>query len=316
MSTNINNGTMPLYYDYQNAQMSQVQPATIHCHDNTLRMFFQRYLIQKALSVYKFTLPDTWDSNYFLYTLFCRGYIAIVNTDKFGVICQHCGLYGYNVFYQPTNVIIANPLLRGNLQPRIDKECTLLRLQPDYGSIYDITSYYADLMACASETLTGNLINSKFSYVFFADGKAQAETMKSLFDRFSSGEPATVTDKNLLDEKGNPKWQLFTQNVQQQYIADKNLAVLRRLNEMFDTDIGIPNANEDKKERLITDEVNANNFETYSKVSLWYDELKKGCEKARKMFGINIDIEWRRDNRDVLPNTMIQDRPPRMEGKK
>ena len=305
----------PVFYDHQNAIISQTQPGTIHCHDNNLRLFFQRYLIQKALSVYKFTLPETWAENYFLYVLFCRGYIAIVNTDKFGVICQNCGLSGYNVFYQPTHALIANPLLRGNLRPQIDKECTLLRLQPDYGGIYDITSYYADLMACAAETLTVNLITSKFSYVFFADDKAQSETMKKLFDNYASGQPATVTTKNLLDEKGNPRWHLFTQNVQQQYIADKNLTVLRRLNEMFDTEIGIPNANEDKKERLITDEVNANNFETYSKVSLWLEELKKGCKKARDMFGININVEWRRDDKALLPQTMLQ-RPPAVGGEK
>lgn len=305
---------MPIYYEHQNAIMSQVKPGTIHCHDNDLRRFFERYLIQRMVSVYKFTIPDTWAENYFLYNLFLRGYIAVVNTDKFGVICQHCGLYGYDVYYQPTHAIIANPLLRGNLRPRIGTQCTLIRLQPDYGGTYDLISYYADLLACASETLTTNLINSKFSYVFFADGKAQAETMKALFDKFSSGEPATVTDKNLLNEKGNPRWTLFTQNVAQQFIADKNLAVIRRIQQMFDTEIGIANANEDKKERMITDEVNANNFETYSKVSLWFSEIKKRCEQARKMFGININIEWRANDKSLFPQETQNDRDNTMGG--
>ena len=293
---------MPLYYDYQNANMSQLQPGTIHCHDNQLRMFFQRYFLQKALSVYKWKLPETWEENYFLYTLFLMGYIAIVKTDKFGVIPQGCGLYGYNVMYQPTHAIISNPLLKGNIRPKINKECAILRLQPDYGGIYDITSYYADLMACASESTTVNLINTKFSYVFFADGKSQAETFKKLFDNFSAGQPATVVDKNILDENGNPKWQLFTQNVQQAYIADKNLAVMRRINEMFDTDIGIPNTNEDKRERMLTDEVNANNIETFSKVSLWLEQLQKGCKIANEMFGIDISVDWRTyDKKIVFP---------------
>ena len=297
---------VPIFYDHQNAIMSQVKPGTIHCHDNELRRFFERYLTQRIMSVYKFTMPDTWAENYFLYNLFLRGFVAVVNTDKFGVICQHCGLYGYDVFYQPTHAVIANPLLSGNLRPRIGTQCTILRLQPDYCGVYDLVSYYADLMACASETLIVNLINSKFSYVFFADKKSEAESMKALFDRFSSGEPATVTDKYLLDEKGNPRWQLFTQNVAQQFIADKNLAVMRRINEMFDTEIGVPNANEDKKERLNGDEVNANNFETYSKVSLWYEELKKSCKQAREMFGINLDIDWRRNDKSMFPDVMTQ----------
>lgn len=291
---------MPMYYDYQNAYNAQIQPGTIHCSDNSLTLYFARYLMQKALSVFEWTLPETWARNYFLYTLFLKGYIAVINTDKFGVIPQNCGLYGYNVMYQPTHAVIANPLLKGNLRPQIDKQCTVLRLCPDYGGIFDMVMYYADLMACASQTTTVNLINTKFSYVFFADGKAQAETFKKLFDNFSSGQPATVVDKQLLDEQGNPRWQLFTQNIQQAYIADKNLEVMKRLDEMFNREIGIPETNEDKKERLLTDEVNTNIIESLSKADMWLKELQEGCEKTKKMFGIDISVKWRELDQKVL----------------
>ena len=66
---------------------------------------------------------------------------------------------------------------------------------------------------------------------------------------------------------------------------------------MFDTDIGIPNSNTDKKERLIVDEVNSNNEETLSKCSLWLDHCKKGCDKINQMFGnylqTEISVDWR-----------------------
>lgn len=287
------NGVPPFYYDHINSIVPQTQPGLIHCHDNNLQHFFARYFLKEALSVYEWEMPETWAENYFLYTLMGLGFVAIVKTDKFGVIPQQCTLYGYNVQYQPTNAIIANPLLRGNLSPRIDKDCVLIRLQPDYTGIIDTVMYYANLMACAAESTVVNLINSKFSYAFFAETKAQAETMKAVYDSFASGKPAVVTDKNLLTDDGKPKWQLFTQNVSQNYIADKNLAVMRRIKEMFCTEIGIPNTNEDKKERMLTDEVNANNIETYSKVSLWLDEMKRGCKKAEKMFGIKLSVKLR-----------------------
>lgn len=283
----------PFFYDYSNREISSLQPGSIHCADNELQNFFKRYLLQRALSVFEWELPKTWEKNYFLYVLFVRGFIAIINTDKFGVIPQGCGLYGYNVMYQPTNCTIANPLLSGNLRPRIGKDCTVIRLQPDWGGIYDLVCHYANLLACASEANAVNLMNSKFSYVFFAANKAEAETFKKLYDSFSSGHPAVVIDKKLLNENGEPNWQLFTQNVSQNYIVDRNMIVFRRLQEMFDTEIGIPNINQDKKERLVVDEVNANNVETYSNASLWLDELKKGCEQANKMFGINMSVKLR-----------------------
>ena len=84
-----------------------VSPSTLHTRNNELFSFFRKYLIQKVLSVFKFKLPDNWAENYFLYTLFLEGYIAIINTDKFGVIPQNCGLQGYNVMYQPTHAVPA-----------------------------------------------------------------------------------------------------------------------------------------------------------------------------------------------------------------
>ena len=298
----------PFFYEQKNREISSNQPGLLHMRDNSLYTYFQRYLIQKTISIYDWTLPETWDSNYFLYTLFLLGHIAIINTDKFGVIPQQCGLYGYNVMYQPTNAIIANPLLSGNLRPAIDKECAVLRLAPDWGGVYDLISYYANLFACASESTIVNLINSKFSYAFFAKDKAQAETFKKFFDSFASGHPAAVIDKNLLNEEGKPNWIMFGQNVGQNYIVDKNLLAMRLIEEMFDSDIGIPNINKDKSERMVVDEVNSNNIETYAKAILWLTELQKGCEKARKMFGINISVKLR-DFSEVL-----QKATPELEG--
>lgn len=290
---NVFNPTLPYFYDYAMTHDSYVQPGLIHCNDTALQAYWARYLLKEALSVYEWTLPETWNENYFLYVLMCRGYVAVIETDKFGVIPQECGLYGYNVMYQPTHAIIANPLIKGNLTPQIDKQCTIIKLQPDYTGILDIVLFYSNLMACAAESTCVNLINSKFTYTFFAEKKAQAESMKKVYDDFSAGHPAIVTDQNLLTDDGKPRWQLFTQNLAQNYIADKNLAVMRRIKEMFCTEIGIPNTNEDKKERMLTDEVNANNIETYSKVSLWLDEMKRSCKKTKKLFGIDIDVKLR-----------------------
>ena len=83
--------------------------------------------------------------------------------------------------------------------------------------------------------------------------------------------------------------------IQSSIIADALLSDLRKIEAMFDTDIGIPNSNTDKKERLITDEVNSNNVETASKCAMWLDELKKGCKKANDLFGLSLSVDWRVD---------------------
>ena len=284
----------PYMYDYVNACVSQHSPSTVHTKNTELQRFFARYLLQKAMSVFKWDLPETWDRDYFLYVLYGIGYIAVINTDKYGVIPQQCGLDGYNIFYQPKRALVTNPLLKGLRRLDIGTQCTLIKLQPDYGSVMDLVGFYADMMALTAETAGVNLVNSRLSYVFFGKNKNTAESQKKLFDRVASGEPATFVDTALYDvQSGNPSWIPFQQNVGQNYIAGDALADLRKWEMMFDTDVGIPNANTDKKERLIRDEVTANNVEVTSKADLWLDQLQKSFAQTSKMFGVKLGVEWR-----------------------
>ena len=284
----------PYYYNYINAETSQVTPSTVHVKDSGLCRYFTKYLLQKAMSVFEWDLPATWNKDYFLYVLYCWGYVAVVNTDKFGVIPQGCGLKGYDVFYAPTHAVIANPLLSGILEPRIGTQCELMKLQPDFSGILDLVGHYAEQMALASQSVSVNLLNSKLSYVFTAKTKALAESLKKMYDQIAGGEPAVVIDSRLKNAAdGEETWKAFEQNVGGNYIVTDLLADLRKIEAMFDTEIGIPNANTDKRERLIKDEVNANNIETYSKCALWLENLQDACKRVNDMFGLSISVRWR-----------------------
>ena len=292
---------LPFYYDYKNARNSTINPSTVHVRDTGLQRYFARYLLQKTISVFKWDMPKTWSKNYMLYTLYCWGYVAVINTDKFGVIPQQCTLGGFDVFYQPKFATVANPLLRGILNPVIGKQCELLRLQPDYGGVMDIVNFYADMLALSAETASTNLLNSKLAYVFASDGKAGAESFKKLYDQIASGEPAAYIDKNLYRDDGTPTWNFFNQNLKQTYIAGDILNDMRLWEMKFDNEIGIPTTNTTKKERLITDEANSAIEESRTKAQLWLDELQESCRKINNMFGINLWVDWREDNaRDAL----------------
>lgn len=301
-NNNIPSLTVPLEYDAKNLYTAILSPATVHCKNTKLRRFYQRYLLQKAISVFEWKLPETWDPDYFLYTLYGYGYTAVINTEKFGVIPQWGALGGYNVFYRPTYVMIANPLIPELLKPVIDVDCTIIKLQPDYGTIMDLINYYADMMALCAESISINLINSHVSTVFPAAGKAMAESYKKMFDKLASGDPAVVVGKNLFDDSGKPAWMPYNANIKNEYVADTILSDMRKLEAMFDTDIGIPNANTDKRERLITDEVNANNAETALRPMLWLQELKKSVEKTNAMFDTEISVDWRINPESTLPS--------------
>jgi len=286
-------GNPPFDYQTLNYYNASRSPSTVHVKNTRLRRYFRKYLFQKAISVFKWQLPEEWDKDYFLYTLFGLGYIAVVDTDQYGVICQGGALGGYNLYYRPSYIIITNPLIKGTITANLDTDCALIKLQPDYGSIMDLVGYYADQLAIAAESLGINMLNVKSGTVFGAESKAKAESYKKMYDTLSDGDPAVVIDKKLLDDQGKPTWFPFTQHIKESYVVTDILSDMRKIESMFDTDIGIPNANTDKRERLITDEVNANNVETATRCELWLETLRKGIDKANSKYGLTISVDWR-----------------------
>ena len=297
MANNIGFG-IPAEYDYINTYNANFSPSTVHVKNTALQRFFRRYLLQTATSVFNWTLPETWNRDYFLYVLYCWGFIGVVNTNKFGVICQAGTLTGYDVYYQPTNLIITNPLLKGSITPRIGKECTVFKLQPDWGSISDLVNFYADLMALCAESAGINLLNSHLATVFPAKDKGQAESYKKLYDKVAGGEPCVAIDKTLFKEDGSVSWDVFQQNLKENYITSDLLSDLVKIRNMFCTEIGIPSTNSEKRERLITDELNKNNIETKSRCELWLESLQESAEKTNAMFGISVSVTWRNNPDD------------------
>lgn len=297
---------IPIFYDHANAIMSRRKPTQIFTQNNALAWYYQRYLLQKAMSVFEWEMPANWTKyrgkDYFLYCLYCYGHVAIVRTDRFGVIPQGCTLGGYGVFYEPKRAVITNPLLRGILTPIIGSQCELIKLQPDYGGIMDIVYQYAEQMALASQAVSINLINSKMSYILASDNNTIAQSLKKMYDDIMKGEPAVAIDKHLFKPDGSPKWQLFEQNLKQQYIAADILADMKKIESEFDTRIGIPNANTEKRERLVTDEVNANNAGTNALAAQWLTSVQDSIDRVKDMFGADVEplsVKWRNLERGV-----------------
>lgn len=278
-------GLIPAQYPAINLIESQDSPSTIHCANTELAWYFRKYLFQKALSVFEFDLPEGWDRTYFTYTLFAYGFIGVVDTEQFGVIPQRCNIYGFNVYRLPNKLMVGNPLLPGFKERQIGVDAALIKLQPNFSGILDLVYFYADMLALTAEAAGMNLVNSKLSYVFLADTSVKADSFKKMYDRIASGEPAIVVDKGLFDPADNSqKWDVFNQNLKNNYITGDLMADMHRWMNLFNTDVGIPNANFEKSERLITDEVNANNVDCMSKAVLWLETMKEGFSDVKRLY--------------------------------
>lgn len=291
----------PYYYDYGTAiNAIGLKPSAVHVHDNAAAYFYKRHLLQRAMSPFIFKLPENWDHDYFLYSLYCFGFVGVFDSGKFGVIPQGCGLRGYNVFYRPTDIIVTNPLLTRQ-EYKIGVDCEIVKLTPDYCGIMDTVEYYGNLLAVTYEALAMNVQNSKLSYVFAARDKKTSESLKKLFDNMQGGDLAAFYNTDLNLATGEKPWEVFEQNLRNNYIANEIMETMRDIFNQFDMEIGIANSGvTKKKERVINAEVAATDEETYSKVDLWFQTIKSGLDKVNDMFyegRQECSLQWRHAER-------------------
>lgn len=272
-------------YGVKNLSASSFFPSVIGKDSLTYR-YFIRTLLQMAMAPAELTVPDDWPLPFVLYMLYARGYGAIVDTDEFGLIFNPCTLSGYDVFYQPKYISINNPLLTNPKYSSLEigKDCAVIKLRPDYGSVMDTVCYYAGQLATAAGSLNSNLINSRLAYVFMCDSKTISESFKRLYDDIASGLPASFADKKLFDDEGNLKVQMLSQNTAGMYLGLDILETMRGLMNAFGSTIGIPNANIMKKERLNSREVSANAFETASIPLVSEEVIQLDIEEAIRIF--------------------------------
>lgn len=265
--------------DYFSLNPKKVDP------NSTTFNYYVDTLLRKAQSIYEFkNIPENWDIDYMVTTLLAQGFFCITDTPM-GVLPLRCGLSGINVFNHPTTIIIANPVL-GNLERTIDQDAALVKLQYTYQSIMPIIYKYATMLAECDSSISVNLMNSKVCFIGLCSSKNQAESMKLMYKKISEGEPAIFVKGDQINSE-----QIFYNHVKENFVAGEIQILKRKIMSEFLTEIGVNNANTDKKERLTDNEVEANDEEIQLNAGYWLDNIREGINKANEMFNLNITVD-------------------------
>lgn len=123
----------------------------------------------------------------------------------------------------------------------------------------------------------------------------------------SSSRDGVLTAKNIIKKLQDFKFVVFTkekgltQQLKQEDVLDTSAPFL--LDKLGDYEnfyrnkalsfLAINNANTDKKERLIVDEVNANNDLLNTILDMMYETRKEFCKEVKEKFNIDISVEKR-----------------------
>ena len=269
-----------------------IQPSNVKGRANAGVEFYKRLLYTKLYSTLDFTLPESWKKNYFRFWLFHIGNIGVIYTKEFGWVCQPYSILELDLYYNPKIIQVYNQFITTPKIGAIGVNAGIIKCMDDYFGLDDIVTRYATDLAQCDRSIEVNLMNSNVTAFFKAKSKKDADAIKEAYAQATTGKPFVVVNKEVMDDEAI---ETLLPKVKDNFIVPDLLQARRGILNAFLTEIGIRNANYDKRERLNSQEVNENNDETSAIISVMYDNIKKSMEVVNEISGLGLDVKLHYD---------------------
>ena len=283
----------PIFFGEQSMiDYFNMQPSEVKGKANNSTEYYKRMLYTKLYSTLEFSLPSDWDLNYFRFWLFHYGSIAVIYTKEYGWVAQPYSIEELNIYYNPKVIRVYNQFIKEVKRGVIGVNAGIIKVMDDYYGLDDIVTRYAVMLAQCDRSVNVNLMNSNVTAFFQAESKKQADEIKEAYEKATSGVPFVAVNKDVMDGR---TLEPMLPGVATNFIADKLLSVRRGIINAFLTEIGIKNANYEKRERLNSQEVEENNDETRAVISVIYDNIKSSMDKINEFSGLGLDVRMRYD---------------------
>lgn len=257
-------------------------------NNRTYTDFFYRLMLL-ARSVFKWeNLPNGMDEKWIERFLFNEGRCMFFHDNEKGYMVTKCVESGaLNYYDEPVTVspVATNYDENGRLLQNYEEAvviCNNDEMIPTSPTI----QLFALRLAELTRTIDINVHAQKTPTLIVCNEK-QRLTLQHIYKQWNGFEPVIYGDKNLdMDSIKVLKTDapIVFDKLQYQKHATWNECM---------TFLGINNANQDKRERLVDDEVQANNEQVEQSADLMLKAREKAVERINKAFGLNIRVSKR-----------------------
>lgn len=255
------------------------------CNWNTYQMYVRRLtMLVENVFEYK-NLPEYIDLSYLNDTLLKKGSIAFFKDEIMGVIALPYSPIGKLDIYGRPMKIMARAY-NGTFFRTLNRD--------EFVIMYDNTlrsSIYLDILQIAERismnkrTIDVNIVQQRTPRIWKTN-KDKERTIKDLSNNIDGFEENVLTYDTLdIDE-------MQCVLAPAPFVADKINANLEKEWAEFYQLVGISHLQEQKKERLIIDEMNASQGGTIASRFSRYETRKRAIEEINKKFGTNIEVEY------------------------
>lgn len=250
--------------------------------------FYRLMLISKSLFEWS-NLPNGLDEKWIERYLFTEGACLFFKDPTLGYMVTKYGDNGkLNYYDEPTKVRpYATDFTYDGPQLENNENCVIIRNNDDMIPTVGTIQLYAYKLTNIDRTIDTNIIAQKMPMIIKCSDK-QKLSLKQVINQKNDNEPVIYGDKNL-DQSEIDVLKTDTPIVFDKLQIQKHAV----WNECM-TFLGIDNANMDKRERLVDDEVQANNEQVKACEDVMLKARKRACEDINKMFGLNITVKRRK----------------------
>lgn len=253
-----------------------------------------------ALNLFSWeNLPPTIEERYIEKALFNKGLVCLVDDENFGQIVVGCNYsQNMNIWGEPTEVITSGfnyiktfsieNTLNTNAYLEFGNKNAIVCQNNDLAiSTREILEYYVNKLVEVELSTFTNVYLQKFPFLINTT-KDNEMTMKTLISKVDKGEPYIMYNKKIADL--TTAVDVFNLNVP--FVADKLLQYRFETEREIYTLFGFNN-NFEKKERLLTDEVNVNNDFINCNIDSMYKKRKQFAELMNAKYGWNVQVKKR-----------------------
>lgn len=270
----------------------------------TYKQYLDR-LLELSISMFEWrNLPDTVDARYIELQLFETGCMVYFDDDILGNLCLNCLYNGqFDVYGNPVS---RRAYSRYNNYQKIltpDNSVVIWNNYLHSNSVMQVIQYAKRLYNL--DRIIDVNANAQKTPVLVQATEKQRLSMLNLYKEYDGNAPFIFGDKDI-DFNG-----LKAISTGAPYVCDKIYQLKTQIWNEALTYLGISNINIQKKERLITDEVTRNQGGTIASRYSRLESRREAIKKINKMFGTNIEVNYREDFQqvgdDTLPNAVEAD---------
>lgn len=261
----------------------------------TYIQYFNR-LVELSVSMFEWQgLPETVDPRYLELHLFQNGSMVYFRDEVMGDLCLDCIANGqFDVYGNP---ISRRAYSSYNQYQKTLNESDSVIIWNNYlrkPSVLDV-KMFAKRLYNLDRIIDVNA-NAQKTPVLVQGTEKQRLTLVNLYKEFDGNAPFIFGDKNL-DLNS-----LRAINTNAPYVADKLYQLKTQIWNEALTYLGISNLNIQKKERMITDEVQRNQGGTIASRYSRLEARREAVDKINRMFGTDIRVDYREDFQIINEN--------------